>query len=211
MGTLTIGIIIITVIVSFNAFTNADLRNRFIFYPYQVNERNEYYRFFSHMLIHGDTMHLFFNMFVLFSFGSNIENTLLYEFGNFGWIHFLIIYIIGGFVAGIWPYQKNKDNIHYRSLGASGAVSAILFANILWFPEGSLYLMFIPYPIPSWLFGILYLAFEYYMGKRGGTRIAHDAHFGGAIFGIGYVLLIDFDKGINFINLISSKLSSLIS
>ena len=88
------------------------------------------------------------------------------------------------------------------SLGASGAVSAVLFASILWIPNGGIGLFFIPISIPAWIFGILYLLFEYYMGKKGGGNVAHDAHFGGAIFGIVYVLFINFSKGIDFIEYI---------
>ncbi|MFK7786217.1 MAG: rhomboid family intramembrane serine protease, partial [Crocinitomicaceae bacterium] len=103
--------------------------------------------------------------------------------------------------ATIVPYIRNKDNPGYRSLGASGAVSAVIFAAILWNPEMRLSLFFIPIAIPAYIFGPLYLLFEFYMDKRGGGRIAHDAHIGGAIFGVLYVLIINIDKGKEFINL----------
>jgi len=88
------------------------------------------------------------------------------------------------------------------SLGASGAVSAVVFACILWNPSMELRFLFIPFTIKAWLFGILYLAFEYYMAKRGNSNIGHDAHFGGAVFGILYILLINLDKGKEFISTI---------
>jgi membrane associated rhomboid family serine protease len=201
----TIVIIIATVLFSMRAFKDADMKYKWIFYPYKVKREKEYYRIVSHVFIHGDTMHLFFNMFVLFSFGGIMEYIFTKYFGQgLGSVHFIFLYILGGLAASIWPYMRNKDNPNYMSLGASGAVSAVLFASILWMPEGGIYLFLIPFEIPAWLFGILYLGFEYYMSKKGGTGVAHDAHFGGAIFGILYVLLINFDKGAEFFKYILS-------
>lgn len=202
---ITLIIIIITVLVSMKSFNDSSFRSKLMFYPYQMKRNGEHYRFFSHMLIHGDYLHLFFNMFVLFSFGRIMEIVLTHNYGAvMGSLHFVVLYIIGGLVAGMWPFTRNVDNPSYMSLGASGAVSAVLFASILWIPSGGIYLLFIPFEIPAWLFGILYLGFEYYMSKRGGTQVAHDAHFGGAVFGIVYILIINLDKGKDFINYILS-------
>lgn len=201
----TIAIIIATVLLSFRAFKDADIKYKWIFYPYKVKREKEFYRIISHIFIHGDTMHLIFNMFVLFSFGGIMEFIFTNYFGQgLGSLHFIMLYFLGGLAASIWPYMRNKDNPNYMSLGASGAVSAVLFASILWMPEGGIYLLFIPFEIPAWLFGILYLGFEYYMSKKGGTGIAHDAHFGGAVFGILYVLLVNFGKGAAFFEYILS-------
>lgn len=201
----TLIIIVITVLISLRAFKDAELKYKWVFYPYKVNHNKEYYRIISHVFIHGDTMHLLFNMFVLYSFGRMMEATFIVTYGQvLGSSHFLTLYLLGGLAASLWPYMRNKENPNYMSLGASGAVSAVLFASILWMPEGGIYLLFIPFRIPAWLFGILYLAFEYYMSKKGGSRVAHDAHFGGAVFGILYVLLINIDKGPAFINYILS-------
>ncbi len=201
----TLVIIIATVLLSMRAFKDADIKYKWIFYPYKVERNKEYYRIISHVFIHGDTLHLIFNMFVLFSFGGIMEYIFSDYFGQgLGSFHFILLYFLGGLAASVWPYLRNKDNPNYMSLGASGAVSAVLFASILWMPEGGIYLMFIPFEIPAWLFGILYLGFEYYMSKKGGTGIAHDAHFGGAVFGILYVLLINFSKGAEFFEYILS-------
>ncbi|RYM33314.1 rhomboid family intramembrane serine protease [Brumimicrobium glaciale] len=201
----TIVIIIATVLISLRAFKDGDFKYKWIFYPFKVKRENEFYRIISHIFIHGDTMHLIFNMFVLFSFGGIMEFIFSSYFGvGLGSLHFVLLYFLGGLAASIWPYLRNKDNPNYMSLGASGAVSAVLFASILWMPEGGIYLLFIPFEIPAWLFGILYLGFEYYMSKKGGTGIAHDAHFGGAIFGILYVLIINFPKGAAFFEYILS-------
>lgn len=201
----TLVIIIVTVLLSIRAFKDTEIKYKWINYPYKMNREGEWYRTISHVFIHGDYVHLFFNMFVLFSFGRMMEFEMLRFSGRpFGHIHFFLLYFLGGLAAGVWPYLRNKDNPNYMSLGASGAVSAVLFASILWTPSNGIYLMFIPVEIPAWLFGIAYLAFEYYMSKRGNSGIAHDAHFGGAIFGIIYVLIINFNKGEAFISHIFS-------
>jgi|SRR5690554_48302 len=195
----TLSIIIVTVLISLRAFKDPEMKYKWIFYPYKVKRDNESYRIISHVFIHADTLHLFFNMFVLYSFGRLMEAHFILYFGSgFGSLHFLTLYILGGLAASIWPFMRNKDNPNYMSLGASGAVASVLFASILWMPEGGIYLLFIPFEIPAWLFGILYLFFEYYMSKKSKSNVAHDAHFGGAIFGILYILLINFSKGTAF-------------
>lgn len=195
-------IIIVTVLLSIRAFNNSEIKYKWVFYPYKLKREKEWYRTLTHMFIHADYVHLFFNMFVLFSFGQLMETEFVGSYGKLGHVHFILLYLLGGFAAGIWPFARNADNPNYMSLGASGAVSAVLFASILWYPQGGIYIMFIPVEIPAWLFGILYLFFEYYMSKRGNSGIAHDAHFGGAIFGLLYVLIINFDKGKAFISYI---------
>ena len=107
--------------------------------------------------------------------------------------------MIGGLFATLIPYKRNQDNPTYRSLGASGAVSAVVFAMILWQPSLPLNIMFIPFSIPAWVFGLVYLAFEFFADKKGNTGIAHDAHIGGAFLGIIYILVIQPEKGMEFI------------
>lgn len=207
---ITLIIIIATVLLSIKAFNQPEIKFKWVFYPYKIKRENQTYRVLSHMFIHGDYMHLFFNMFVLFSFGRNMEFIFSEVYGvGIGKVHFLILYLVGGLASSIWPFVRNVDNPNYMSLGASGAVSAVLFAAILWMPESKIFLMFIPIGIPAWVVGILYLGFEYYMSKKGGTGIAHDAHFGGAIFGIAYILFINFDKGSEFISYILQFISNI--
>ncbi|MFY7942986.1 MAG: rhomboid family intramembrane serine protease [Crocinitomicaceae bacterium] len=196
-------ILILTIAISWQANQNFEMKEKMLFIPYLVKQDRQYYRFVSHILIHSDIMHLAFNMISLFSLGEIFERQLRTEYGDFqGILHFCIIYFIGGIFAGLIIYFKNQDNPSYRSLGASGAVSAIIFASIIWNPTMSLMLMFIPIPIPAFLFGPIYLLIEYFAMRRGGTGIAHDAHIGGAIFGIIYCLLLNLDKGKQFIDLI---------
>jgi len=140
-------------------------------------------------------------MLSLYFLGSIIEFEMIAAYGFVkGEIQFLIIYFIGGLFSTLIPFMRHQNNPNYRSLGASGAVSSVIFATILWRPDIELMLFFIPIPIPAYVFGPLYLAFEYWADKRGQSGIAHDAHIGGALFGIFYVLIINIDKGKEFIN-----------
>src|SRR5690606_20702206 len=194
-------IIIITVIISITAFNNRDKMYQMMLIPARMDSPNEKYRFLSHMFIHADFGHLIFNMLSLYFLGSIMLDTFGGVFmdgsGNImeiqdGWIQkygyfggqalFLLLYIAGGLTATIIPYKRNKNNPNYMSLGASGAVSAVIFAAIIWNPTMRLNIMFIPIGIPAYIFGPLYIAYEIYMDKRGNTGIAHDAHLGGAIF-----------------------------
>lgn len=207
-------ILIITVIISFSAMNNKQLMDRYMFIPYDVKHHQKYGRYLTHLFIHADIAHLAFNMISLYFLGSmfltvpdatyvGIKGGLMATYGNIpGQVHFLILYFAGGLFATVIPFIRHQDNMHYRSLGASGAVSAVIFAAILWNPTMELNLLFIPIPIKAWFFGIIYLGAEYYMDRRGGGRIAHDAHIGGALFGILYVLIINIDKGKEFIQAI---------
>lgn len=205
-------ILIVTIIVSLMAFNDSSLKEKLLYVPYDVKHNNNYTRIFGHVLIHADYMHLIFNMMSLYFLGSlfldtgdlqyvGVDDTLVSSYGQLaGQMHFLVLYVIGGLFATMIPYIRHQDNPSYRSLGASGAVSSVIFAAILWNPGMSLNLLFIPVPIPAYIFGPLYLAFEYYSDKRGNTGIAHDAHIGGAVFGIVYVLIINIDKGKGFLS-----------
>ena len=140
-------------------------------------------------------------MISLFYLGGYLEAELINNYGSVGIYYYIILYISGGVAATVFPYFKNSDNPMYRSLGASGAVSAVIFATILWEPQLELMLMFIPIPIKAYVLGPIYLAIEYYSMRKGASGIAHDAHLGGALFGILFVLLIDVNKGIEFLNI----------
>lgn len=189
-----IGIIIITSLISLNLMNNEEQKEKWLFHPYRCKHNKETYRIFSHMFVHADISHLLFNMMSLYFLGSFLEEQFVFWFGVAkGELHILSIYILGGLASTIWPYIRNHENYNYRALGASGAVSAIVFAFIVLNPTQNLYFMFIPVPIPAYLFGIGYLALEYFLMKKGGTGVAHDAHIGGAILGIVYILLINFE------------------
>jgi len=201
-------IIIVTVGVSLLAFNNNDTMQKMMYIPYDVKQNRSYIRMLSHVLIHADYGHLLFNMLSLYFLGDVLLNGYLIfydmpkvdglvpDYGPLaGQLHFLALYVLGGLFATIIPFIRNQDNPNYRSLGASGAVSAVIFGAIIWNPTMELNLMFIPIAIPAYIFGPLYLLYEFYADKRGNTGIAHDAHIGGALFGIVYILIINIDKG----------------
>lgn len=209
-------IIVVTVIISLVALNNKQMMTKYMFIPYDVKHHNRYERYVSHMFLHADIGHLAFNMISLYYLGTflltqpggdylidgdvvHYNTGLIGTYGKMqGQIHFGILYFLGGIFATIIPFIRHQDNMHYRSLGASGAVSAVVFAAIIWNPSAELRFLFIPIGIKAWLFGIIYLVAEYFMDRRGNTGVAHDAHIGGAIFGVLYVLIINIDKGKEF-------------
>ena len=195
-------IMIATILVSLNAMNNEELKDRMMFIPYISKNDKQSYRIFSHMFVHADFQHLVFNMMSLYFLGSALEYELIFQFGFLkGEINFVLLYLLGGLFSTLIPYARNHDNPIYRSLGASGAVSAVVFAFIIWNPFAEL-LIFFAIPMPAWLFGVLYLAFEIWSDKKGNTGIAHDAHIGGAIFGVIFILIINIEKGKDLLNLV---------
>ena len=187
--TLTIIIIAVTSIVSFIALNNQELMNKLIFYPPAVTERNEWYRFFSSGIIHADIPHLIFNMYALYLFGTGVENRFMEVFGDKGKLLYLLMYLLA-FGASLLPtYAKNKNNYQYRGLGASGAVSAVVFAYMLFDPLIGIGLFFIPIFISGFLFGIIYLVVSHFLDKRGAGNINHSAHIWGALFGVAFVII----------------------
>jgi len=185
---ITVIIIAITCVVSFIAFSNHNLLDQFIFYPPAVG-RGQFYRFFSCGLIHADWGHLIFNMIALYMFGQIVEGKFVEVFGQFGRLVYLGMYILALAASVIPTYFNNKDNYHYRSLGASGGVSAVIFSGIMFYPLVGIGLFFIPVYIAGFLFGILYLVVSGLLDKRGGGNINHSAHIFGALFGVGFTII----------------------
>lgn len=187
---MTLYIIIVTVIVSVVAFSNQELLSKLMFTPYLVKHGNQWYRAFTHALIHGSWMHLLVNMWVLWNFGDFAEDSFIQFRGASGSLVYLSLYVGGVLFASLPSFRRHQDNFNYNALGASGAVSAVLFSSIFFSPTTSIYLMFIPIPIPAIVFGVAYLALEWYLDKNSNDNIAHDAHFWGAGFGFVYSMLM---------------------
>jgi membrane associated rhomboid family serine protease len=193
-------IIALTVVISIMAFSNAELMDKLKFNAYRIKYSKETWRFFTYGFVHAGWMHLLINMFVLWSFGKIVENFLEQSFGLKGELYFALLYIAGVIFSTLVDFRNNKENIYYNAVGASGAVSAVVFASILIFPGGSIFIFPIPIPIPSWLFGILYLVYSAYMAKKGIDNVGHTAHFWGAVVGIVFMILVAPHVFINFMN-----------
>ena len=196
---ITLVIIIITVLVSLGGFSNQKLIDDLIFYPPAVSKQRQWYRFFSCGLIHADFSHLLFNMLSLYFFGPAVERAFSYFYMEGGrWIY-LLLYTSALLVSLLPTYYKNIENYHYRSLGASGAVSAIIFAGLLLSPGSEVYIFFIPIPIPGFIFAPLYLILSAWMDRKGTGNINHSAHIWGAVYGLAFTLLVGYLSGVNVI------------
>ena len=192
---LTILTIAVTSVISILAFSNNTLIDKLILWPRRMDSPEEYYRLLTAGFIHADWNHLLFNMFTLYFIGVYAESML-----GFG---FFTLYLTGIIVSSLPSFLKNRNNSYYRSLGASGGVSAVVFFFIYFQPWNTIRIMFLPIDIYCIVFGGLYLASEIYMSKRGGGNVNHDAHIWGAVYGFAYAILIDPSHGIDFINTIT--------
>ena len=146
-----------------------------MFNAYMIHNRKEWYRFLSNGVIHADWVHLLFNMYALWMFGGVVEKAFCYDavFGGKGEFFFVLLYVGGLVMSSLYAYEKHKNNVYYNSLGASGAVSAVIFAYIILAPTARLGFMFIPVPIPAYLFGFIILGIEHYLSRRGNTGISN--------------------------------------
>lgn len=191
---ITLLILIATCIVSITAFNNQKLIDNLIFYPPAVSEQQQYYRFITCGVIHANVAHLAFNMYSFWIFGEYVEILFMTVFGPAGRWYYLLMYISALIVCLLPTYVKNKHNYHYRSLGASGAVSAVIFAFIFLNPLQGIGLIFLPreFMLPGFIFGFLYLVLSSYLDKKGGGNINHSAHIWGAIYGIVFLIVAGF-------------------
>ncbi|MFN8153450.1 MAG: rhomboid family intramembrane serine protease [Bacteroidia bacterium] len=185
----TIILLLATIGASLLAFSNEELMRKWILNPYMVQHRKQWWRMLTSGFIHADFAHLAFNMIAFYGFGMAVESYYLAVFGDHGLFYYLILYLGGILVANAPSLAKHKNNHYYNSLGASGAVSAIIFAAILFDPWSKIYFFGI-IGIPGVIFGPLYLIGEKMMSKREGTGINHDAHYWGAIFGLVYTIAL---------------------
>jgi membrane associated rhomboid family serine protease len=203
---LSINLLIIgfTCIVSFLCFNNRDLFLKLQHWPYQEARKGEYYRWLTSGFVHGDYMHLIFNMFTLYFFGSNVEAAFTELFPGMGELAYAIFYLVAIVAASSGTFVKNRDNPGFASIGASGAVSAILFAAILLNPLSKIYLYFIPIGIPGFLFGPIYLWYCTYAARKGGDNVDHLAHFFGAVFGFFFPLVFYPELFMRFVHMIQA-------
>lgn len=181
----TTTILIITVILSLYAESDPMIKAKWMMNPFRIIHRGEYYRLITSGFIHSGYIHLAFNMFVLHSFGPLAEYITQLAIGpTYGTLAFVAIYLLAMVVADIPSLLKHQNNDWYNALGASGAISAIVFFCIMFNPTGMIGFIFIPIQFPGFVLGILYLFYSYYMARNSNDNIGHDAHLFGALFGI---------------------------
>jgi membrane associated rhomboid family serine protease len=186
---ITLILVIITSLISLGGFNNQKVIDDLIFYPPAISRRGQFYRFLTCGLIHADWGHLIFNMLALYLFGKEVEKGFVELFGTTGRYVYLLMYVSALVISLLPTYFKHKDSYHYKSLGASGAVSAVIFAGLMLAPETEVYIFFIPIPIPGFIFAPLYLIISALMDRRGRDNINHSAHIWGAIYGLAFVIV----------------------
>jgi len=191
-ATCTFIIIIVTSIISYASFKNEKLKNELLFSPFEYSNKKKWWIILTHGFIHADFLHLFFNMYVLYIFGPSLES-YFESSSEIGWVYFISFYLLGIIFSTLPSIFKHNNNPNYRSLGASGAVSSVVFAYIIIFPLRELGLLLIPGVfLPGFIFGVLYLVAEHYLSKKQYSNIAHDAHISGSVFGIFFILAYDY-------------------
>jgi membrane associated rhomboid family serine protease len=191
---LTVLIIVATVLVSWLAFNNPRLLERLILWPPAIARRHQYDRLLTHGFIHADFQHLLFNMITLYFFGRLVEQWFVPYIGRVGFVLFYLSAIV---VAILPTYLRHVGDARYRSLGASGAVSAVLFTFILVQPWSLIFVFFLP--VPAIVYGALYVGYSVWMEKHGQDNVNHSAHLWGAAYGIAFTLLMEPRVGAAFV------------
>lgn len=189
-GIITLSLIVFTSLLSLQTMKNDSVKYRYMFNAYAIRHRGEWWRFFTHGVLHADFQHLLFNMISLAFFGFTAERAFSIYYPVAGKFLYLLMYIMGLASSSLYSYTKHKNNTMYYALGASGAVASVMFSSILFAPMSPVGLMFVPGRVPAWVFGIIYLVISSIMARRNTDNIGHDAHFWGGVFGLIYTAVL---------------------
>jgi membrane associated rhomboid family serine protease len=193
-----------TVLVSVFAFSNNEIKEKGLFSPFEYHKNKKWWLLITHGFLHADFFHLFFNVYVLYVFGPSIES-YFNDSSEIGSFYFISFYLGAMIFATLPSIIKHNNNPMYKSLGASGAISAIVFAYILIYPLNQLGLLIIPgLWLPGFIFGALYLVAEHFLSKKQYSNVAHDAHISGSIFGVLFIIIYDFNNLITFFRSVSN-------
>lgn len=194
---ITIIIIIVTTLVSIGGFTNHKIMEDLIFYPPAVTTKKQWYRFITCGLIHADFAHLLFNMISLYFFGRAVEDAFTLFFQEQGKWLYLSMYISALFISLLPTYLQHKNDENYRSLGASGAVSAVVFAGLAVAPDSDIYIYFIR--MPGFIFAPLYLILSIILAKKAKDNVNHSAHIWGSLYGLVFILISAYSAGFDLV------------
>jgi membrane associated rhomboid family serine protease len=196
-------LVIIISLTSVLAFSNKDIIRQFQFNAFKIFHKRQYYRMLSHALVHANWEHLLVNMIVLWSFGTVVEHSFQLNFGGNSSYYFLALFIGSVIFSSLLSLYKQRNNVYYNAVGASGAVSAVLFAAIFFNPWEPIY-FFGVLPLPGIIFGVLYLYYSFYMSRKKLDNIGHDAHYMGAVIGFCTPIIIRPSLFLDFVNMLFS-------
>ncbi|HEX7342219.1 MAG TPA: rhomboid family intramembrane serine protease [Rhodanobacteraceae bacterium] len=181
----TLLLIAVTCVVSFLAFKRPPLMQKLVLWPPAVTRQHEYWRLLTSGFVHADLQHLLFNMLTLFFFGQLMERFFAFYAGEVGYV----LFYLGGIVVAILPsYLAHRNDVRYASLGASGAVSAVLFGFVLLQPWALIWVFF--FPLPAIIYAIMFVGYSIYMDHRGTDNINHSAHLWGAAYGVLFTVAV---------------------
>lgn len=179
-------LILFTAYFSYTAWKQPALFHKYLFYPYHIQKQNQWYRFVTHLFLHADLNHLVMNMLTAFFFLPVLQRLLP---SSGGIVLLLLFYLSAGIVASVPDYFKHRSNPSYTAVGASGAVSAVVFCCIYFMPFSTIYVFFIP--MPALVYGLLFVGYSIYMGVKNRDNIGHLSHLTGAGYGILIAFLLD--------------------
>ena len=203
MASITLMLVIIISLTSILAFSNKEVMKQFQFNAFQVYHKKQYYRMLTHALVHANWEHLLVNMIVLWSFGAVVEHYFQLFFGGYATYYYIAMFVGSVVFSSLWSLIKQRNNVYYNAVGASGAVSAVLFAAIFFNPWEPIY-FFGVLPMPGIIFGLLYLYYSFYMSRKKMDNIGHDAHFLGAVIGFCTPMIIRPSLFMDFVTMLFS-------